>query len=155
MGSDEKSRKSVGDKEAEKWQENLVKNGRISELLGISPEDVDREFEEGSVGLTRTLYSKTNLEAGYRILKFVIGLSDEEITRERVLRASVLGEALKGSAAIVMRHIPGSHYISPPVTAPLIAGAPIISQYPCQVSTAEIAEKKVQEAKKGKSEGYV
>lgn len=79
------------DKEFYEW----IKRFRsICDVLGISKNTYKYIASLVYIKLQKVLLCDSRLEAGYWLLKDVLGLKNEEITRERLLRATIISDIL-------------------------------------------------------------
>ena len=79
------------DKEFYEW---IKRYRNISDVLEISKEAYKYITCDVYIKLQKVLLSDSRLEGGYWLLKDVLGLKNEEITREILLRATIISDIL-------------------------------------------------------------
>jgi len=79
------------DKEFYEW---IKRYRNISDVLEISKEAYKYISCDVYIKLQKVLLSDSRLEGGYWLLKDVLGLKNEEITREILLRATIISDIL-------------------------------------------------------------
>ena len=79
------------DKEFYEW---IKKYRNISDVLNITKQAFKHITCDVYIKLQKVLLSDSRLEAGYWLLKDVLGLENSEITRDRLLRAMAISDIL-------------------------------------------------------------
>jgi len=105
------------DKEFYEW---IKRYRNISDVLEISKEAYKYITCDVYIKLQKVLLSDSRLEGGYWLLKDVLGLKNEEITREILLRATIISDIL----LMLFDHVVGKA-IPPKLPIPVV---PVIQQ---------------------------
>ena len=105
------------DKEFYEW---IKRYRNISDVLEISKEAYKYITCDVYIKLQKVLLSDSRLEGGYWLLKDVLGLKNEEITREILLRATIISDIL----LMLFDHVVGKA-IPPKLPVPVV---PVIQQ---------------------------
>jgi len=105
------------DKEFYEW---IKRYRNISDVLEISKEAYKYITCDVYIKLQKVLLSDSRLEGGYWLLKDVLGLKNEEITREILLRATIISDIL----LMLFDHVVGKA-IPPKLPMPVV---PVIQQ---------------------------
>ena len=79
------------DKEFYEW---IKRHRNISDVLNITKQAFKHITCDVYIKLQRVLLSDSRLEGGYWLLRDVLGLKNEEITREILLRATIISDIL-------------------------------------------------------------
>lgn len=100
------------DKEFYEW---IKRYRNISDVLEISKEAYKYITCDVYIKLQKVLLSDSRLEGGYWLLKDVLGLKNEEITREILLRATIISDIL----LMLFDHVVGKA-IPPKLPVPVV-----------------------------------
>lgn len=79
------------DKEFYSW---IKKHREMSKVLEVSTDTLTYYMSDTYVKIQKALLANSRLEAGYLLLKEVLGLKNEDINRELLLRATVIMDVL-------------------------------------------------------------
>jgi len=105
------------DKEFYEW---IKKYRNISDVLNITKQAYKYITCDVYIKLQKVMLSDSRLEGGYWLLRDVLGLKNEEITREILLRATIISDIL----LMLFDHVVGKA-IPPKLPVPVV---PVIQQ---------------------------
>jgi len=105
------------DKEFYEW---IKRYRNISDVLNITKQAYKYITCDVYIKLQKVLLSDSRLEGGYWLLKDILGLKNEEITREILLRATIVSDIL----FMLFDHVVGKA-IPPKLPVPVV---PVIQQ---------------------------